>query len=249
MKREIWIGSFVLKYFGIVITFVALFSSCTKDENIQTQPPTTEWKTVFFDDFNRENTANGDLGSNWIVCDTTNVSIMQIINNEVHAEREVPALYEPDICPYALYIQDVNCQSFGKTKISVKMRTDSGSNYPVFILFAGADSILNDEYSGFLGYDGEGCFIGYDGEAFISYRPNVQNIYPYEISANTTYMLEMTVDSKEYKHKIYDFATGRLLDYGGTTDEVLVSGKVGFMVGARSPNAVFVDDFKIEIQE
>lgn len=231
----------------ILFCLLGLIIGCT-EENIIAPSPTIEWETLFFDDFNRENTSNGDLGSNWIVYDT-NVSIMQIINNEVRAEREIPASYKPDICPYALYFQDVNCQDFEKTKISVKMRTDSDSNSPVFILFVGADSILNNEYSGFLGYDGGGFFIGYNGESFIAYDPSAQNTYPYKISANTTYMLEMTVDSKEYNYKIYDFATGRLLDYGGTTDEVLISGKVGFMVGARSPNTVFVDDFKIEIQE
>ncbi len=83
----------------IVLLFCGLFfMSCSK-EPTQSEEPVKEWKTIFFDDFNRANTVNGDLGSNWIVCDTTNVSIMQIINNEVHAEREVPALYEPDICP------------------------------------------------------------------------------------------------------------------------------------------------------
>ena len=233
----------------IVLLFCGLFfMSCSK-EPTQSEEPVTEWKTIFFDDFNRANTFNGDLGSNWIVCDT-NGSIMQIINNRVRAEREVPALDKPDICPYALYIQDVNCRAFGKMKISVKMRTDSGSNYPIFLLFAGADSSLNDEYGGFLGYDGEGCFIGYNGSAFITQQPNFKNIYLYEISANTTYILEMTVDSKGHKFQINDFATGMLLHFGGSQeDEFLVSGKVGFMVGGRSPNAVFVDDFKIEIQE
>jgi len=168
MKREIWIGSFVLKYFGIVITFVALFSNCTKDENITTPPPipTPEWKTVFFDDFSRTNTINGDLGSNWWVFDTTNGSIMQITNNEVRSVQGTGP------CPYALYFQEVNNSTF---RISVKVKTDSITDATI-ILFARVDSSLSDGY-----------FVGYD-----------------------------------------DFF---------------------FMSGALSPNAIYVDDFKIEILE
>ena len=42
MKREIWIGSLILKYFSIVITFIALFSSCTKDDSNPVSPPPVE---------------------------------------------------------------------------------------------------------------------------------------------------------------------------------------------------------------
>jgi len=233
MKREIWIGSLVLKYFGTVITFVALFSSCTKDENILTQPPAAKWKTIFFDDFNRANTVNEDLGSNWTVFNATGGSIMQIINNEVHAV-EVRALYEPEKCPYALYTQDLN---YTCMRISVKMRTDSIAN-AITILFVTADTLLS-----------EGYFMGYDGSLFMHGNGVISYTWLGDLSANTTYMLEIITDSTGgFGATMIDSATGYRIIYGGV-DGSLVSGIVGFMAGARSPSAVYVDDFKIEIPE
>jgi uncharacterized protein (TIGR02145 family) len=45
MKREIWIGTLILKYFSIVITFVALFFSCTKDDSNPVPPSPLETVT------------------------------------------------------------------------------------------------------------------------------------------------------------------------------------------------------------
>jgi len=45
MKREIWIGMLILKYFSIVITFVALFFSCTKDDSNPVPPSPLETVT------------------------------------------------------------------------------------------------------------------------------------------------------------------------------------------------------------
>lgn len=238
MKREIWIGSLLLKYFGIVITFVALFSSCTKDEDIITPPPipTPEWKTVFFDDFNRANTVNGDLGSNWGVINVTNRSTMQIINNEV---RSVEGRWYP--C--ALYFQELNSSTF---RISVKMRTDS-LGYAAIVLFARVDTSNLSEVN-FI--ESEGYFIGYYSGSFFISGPTIKYINPIgDLSANTTYILEIITDSTKFEATIINSSTGDIVERG-TIGSDLISGLVGFMAGGSSLNdAVYVDDFKIEILE
>ena len=192
-----------------------------------TQPPTEKWRTVFFDDFNRENTANGDLGSNWKVF-TPNGSIMQITNNEVHAEQG------SGTCPYALYFQDMNYSSM--RRISVKARTGSNVESSTIVLFARADTSLS------VGY-----FVGYNGR-FFQEGPNVTYINPTgRISANTTYILEIVTNGNGFEATMYDSALG--YSPGGSISGSLVSGKVGFMAGAHSPNVMYVKEFKIDILE
>ncbi len=217
-----------------------LVFSCTKDESnpTQSQIPTTEWRTVFFDDFNRANTDNGDLGSDWTVYNATNGSIMQITNNEVHAEREVPAFGAPEICPYALYFQDVNDSSM---RVSVKVRTGSNVDSSIIVLLAKADTNLSDGYT--IGNRSFGEFN------MCRIKGGTKYIWTGRLSANTTYILEIVTDSTGFEAMIKDYATGYRLFGGHITDEGLVSGKIGFMAGAPFPNVMYVDEFKIETLE
>lgn len=234
MKTKIFFASLIFKCLSIAITFLVLFSSCTKDENAPTPPPAPKWKTIFFDDFNRANTDNGDLGSNWTVHNTSGGSIMQIINNEIYAV-EVRVLGAPPKCPFALNAQDLN---YSNMRISVKMRTDSFTNSTLFVLFARADTNLSNGY-----------FIGYDGH-FFQEKPNAVHYgYVGDLSANTTYLLEIITDNNGFEATIKDYYTGSQFGWGYILDEDLNAGKVGFKAGAFSPNAVYVEDFKIEILE
>lgn len=213
----------------IVLLYCLLGYSCSKEENNPIEPQDPEWETVFFDDFNRENTANGDLGSNWKVFNATNGSIMQITNNEVRAEQDSAE----ESCPYAVYFQDVN---YSFMRVSVKARTGPSVESPTIVLFARSDTSWESGY----------C-VGYDSN-FFQGGPGVTYIDPTgRMVANTTYILEIITDTTGFEATMYDSAFGYfpVSSIGGS----LVSGKVGFMAGQRSPNVMYVDEFKIEILE
>lgn len=214
----------------IVLLYCLLGYSCSKEENNPIEPQDPEWETVFFDDFNRENTANGDLGSNWKVFNATNGSIMQITNNEVRAEQDSAE----ESCPYAVYFQDVN---YSFMRVSVKARTGSSVESPTILLIARADTNLSNGYT-----------IGSDGGWISMEGPNVSYISLDKLSANTTYVLEIVTDSTGFEATMKDSTTGYTLSGGGISGS-LVSGIVGFMAGERSPNVMYVDEFKIEILE
>jgi hypothetical protein len=217
----------------LISSILILFRFFSCKESTEPDDQTANWKTVFYDDFSRESTDDGDIGNNWIVCKTEFDQIIQIKNNEVYAQREIPQIGASETCPYVLYIQEFDHSIM---KISINARTDSNPNYPIFMLFAGADSLLD-----------KGYIFGYEREAFHSYDPYGENIAPYEISLSATYTITLTIKNKGYLWEINDSASGVLLHWGGTDDEVLISGRIGFIAGAFSPNAVYIDDFRIEI--
>ena len=117
------------------------------------------------------------------------------------------------------------------------MKTDKDASGTTIVLFARADTILSDGY-----------FIGHDGSSFFMEIPNgTEYMWIGNLSANTTYVLEIITDCTGFEATMKDSATDSRLLWGGLSDNDLVSGKVGFMVGAPSPNAVYVDDIRIEI--
>ena len=73
-----------------IVLLCCLYQFMCSEDPTQSEDPQAEWKTVFYDDFNRTDAIDGDLGSNWIACNTENGHIMQIKNNEIYTQREIP---------------------------------------------------------------------------------------------------------------------------------------------------------------
>lgn len=217
--------------FGILICYL-LFFSCTEptkdDDTIE-----TKWITVFFDDFNRTNTINGDLGSNWII-KNTNASVMQIFNCEVIAEQDSINESRNEPCPCAVYFQDVN---YNNMRVSIRARTDAVTIRPTFLLVANGDTNLNNGYT-----------IGYTGDLKIMESPCISTYDSYELSPNTTYIIEIVTDSTGFEATMIDSTTGITI-IGGHIWERSENKKVGFIAGGITPSAIYVDDFKIEIPE
>jgi hypothetical protein len=210
------------KSFSVCVVLICywLVFSCSEPTKNDNSTPETKWKTVFFDDFNRTNTNNGNLGDNW------NVSIeydglMQIINNEVYTEG-----YNPR----AVYINDID---YTTMRITVKARTDTNI-YAGMELFVRTDSNMTEGY--FVGKRGGLCFTENRNEGWLTGDHC-------ELHPHTTYILQIVTDSTDFACTIEDSVDFEdwepIYHYGD-----LVSGKVGF-----SAHGVRIDDFRIEIPE
>ena len=226
-----------MKTMPVVLLLVCglFLSDCTKKPT----DPDDKWTEIFFDNFNRSNTDNGDIGDNWSVYNATDSTTMRISNNEVRCELlKAPYYFQYNLMSsYALYNKEID---YTDVKITAKIITGNIDFPTVFILCARTDKNLD-----------EGYFIGYGHtESFFEEIVNCSsNSIPYQLPDSTTYLFELVLNGVSFEYSITDFETKSVIISGGGTTGCGVPEPqlVGFIAGAPFPNAVIIDDFKIEV--
>ena len=225
----------------IKVTILLLCNLFLLDCSKEPTNPVTKWNVIFFDNFNRSDTDNGDIGNDWSVYNATDSTTMKITNNEIRCELlKAPYYFQYALMTsYALYIEEID---YTFVRITAKIRTEKIVFPTIFILCARTDKNLNDGY--FIGYDSNECF-------FEEIANGYKNSIPYQLPDSSTYSFELILNDVSFEYSIKDFTTNILLFSGGgaTGFGVPDSRMVGFIAGSPSPNAVLIDDFKIEVND
>jgi hypothetical protein len=211
---------------------------CSEDPT-ESNKQAANWETIFYDNFNRSDTENGDIGPNWHVYNFTDSTVMKITDNQVRCELlRTPYFIQYNLMTsYALYNKEIN---YADVKITAKISTGNIDYATVFILCAMTNKNLD-----------EGYFIGYGStESFFEEIVNCYcNSIPYQLPDSTTYLFELVLNDINFEYSIKYMETNSVIVSGGgaTGCSVPESRLVGFIAGAPFPKAVIIDDFKIEV--
>ena len=231
-KKEAGKKMYRLLQIIVILLCCILVNDCSEDKSNPQEPEETEiiWKTVFLDDFNRENTDYGDLGSNWKVYEH---KVICIKNNCACAGGGW------DSTALVLCTQDMD---YSMLRVTVKVKTSSAitsPTSPTAILYVGTDSSLSKGY--YTGINGDFCSGGI--------KNLVMTGDHCQLWANSTYILEIIADSAGVYYGMRDSTDVSATSLGWAMSDQYYSGKVGFRLGEISPNEIFIDDFRIEIPE
>ncbi len=204
------------------------------------------WQTVFFDDFNRADTAWGDIGNNWYIITNnfqyTNNGMMKISNNEVYSEIQETGVSFSTM-PCAVYKQSVNFTN-KIVKISTKFKTDSSTGN--FFCIAAWNNNLSENFS-----CGIGQAVGL-GDIYTSCTYNnatgFTNISStnYTITLNTYYLIEFIIDSTNLNVIHKDLPNSNILCSVSTITYTNINPSKIVISGNQNQHKLFFDDLKIE---
>lgn len=221
-----------------ILSIVFLMCECKSPTN----GDTAEWQTVFFDDFNRN---DGPVGSNYSVNIQSAIEGSQytfsILNNKLKLSSGGVIMYD---------IRYVNEVTNDVIRFSLKCSTTNppsgsweGFSYG-FGISARSRFISNNNQETYSGVVGEDTIriIKMSGVELASQAYNIQ--------ANKSYLLELTVDKENITFTVKDLETGIAETLNGTdTGSILTGGTVSIFGLQGAGDVIYFDDFKIEKYE
>lgn len=231
-----------VKIIYLLIHIVLVFFHCSsnKDSNplaiqkrTNTNPSDNDpvWQNLFNDNFNRSNTANGEIGDNWIVKSSSD-TVIKILNQQIMLEFWYPANY-----PKAYYNNQINNKNIS---VSIKVMTP---NY-VATNIAGINLHCNTNFT-------QGYFLGFNdnlnqfgifkitGSTF-----NSICTITYQSRTNYLYQIEVLYDYADLTVHLRDGNTYENLKKVSSYDDTYSSGYIGFYGGSRN-KSLYIDEFKI----
>ncbi|RKX80815.1 MAG: hypothetical protein DRP58_12695 [Spirochaetes bacterium] len=225
------IGGDYLSYNETVTDFSGI-NSYTIDRDLELQ--LSEQSTIFEDDFNRDNSANNDLGSNWSVMQQPG-DIMKIVSNEVDISTEWGcAAYKDPI-------------SSNATRTTVKIRTKAedmaAADFQLIIrAYIDVPAGYMARYEGVSigeGSENRICIYNYNNGTFTELAS-----VAYTLATDTEYIFDFIADNSNLTFKLRnsDYIIIKTIT---ATDSSYSNGKV--LISAS--NDFYFDDFKIENYE
>ena len=224
-----------------------VFLMCDKNPTDDGTGDTSEWQTVFFDDFNR---SDGDLGNNWSV-EVYPAGTIEIVSNKVKITAAEQTMY------YAINYGEVNANAVRVSVIcSTTTVNPSQEGYGVAVMARGkvidiVDNIPRQQYYG----GGLGTIIGGDGSivppSISISKGTIDGMSTlasraYEIAENRSYKIVLTVNNKNLTLVVTDMVTAEEGTLTATDQNPLTEGIVSFNGYQRNNLVLFVDDFMIE---
>ena len=201
---------------------------------------TSEWQTVFFDDFNR---SDGPVGSNYSVQIEGGSGALSISNNMLQLSG---GKY------YAIrYVNEVTNDVI---RVSLKCSTTNApSGSYAFGVSARSRYIGDLQESYFESYSG---FVSMDADSIAIMKLSGSELPPpliskaYDVQENRSYLLELTVNKNDLTFIVKDLITGIAETLNvKDTGSLLTGGSVSINGYQGEGDVIYFDDFKIEKYE
>ena len=198
---------------------------CKKDESNPVGPEgeLSEWKVLFSDNFNREDTVDNQIGDNWQINSPNTSSYVKLKDNSVYCVNQ----------PLALYINKINEANI---RVSAKITIQSSTSTVAGLLMRAS----LDYSKGYI------CWLTKSKLKICRYDDKNEVLLgsrDISIQANTTYIMILESDGENLNATLQSSSRETIATVS-VSDSNYLTGKVGFKAGTQNP--VLIDDFKIE---